>query len=417
MSRIYSNTNRIRFTDIPEKYSIPRQFRAKQSEMHSAVVTYVFDHYKNTKKYRQKIVDVLNCLTYCVIQNEPPSFKWVSTDPLDTMPDMDLDLVESSLGDFFLTQEAIEWDVSPTDNVDLVASSESSKKPSLSDSKQKAKPSQRKDVTNDPKSGVTNHPLNQIKKQQKVEFSTSTSTIPTPKEDLYIQPPRCPRFDVNKVWISATIGNDNLVIYTTLPEVPTRQNEVSVTTNVDIMTDSELMSLYPNHSIHTRAQQMYEHYDSLGYDDDIGCIIPIEGFTQEQVVDNIIKYPHLYRLRKVGPEGKLMKFFSTIEINGELVPVNDIWDQLPESNLMPRDPEFVKEYVIRRYLLERDNGMIHKYPMFGCLDPFLTLFMPYDKYIERGYSDALSIVKKCVASRVRYKQTRSPILRRIEQNV
>ena len=410
MSRIYSTTNRIKFTDIPEKYAIPRGFRAKQSQMHSAVVTYVFEHFKNTKKYKQKIVDALNQLTYCVMENEPPSFKWNSADPLDTMPDIDLDLVETTLGDFFLTVEAIEWDVAPTDNF---LSSSDEDKPVQSEVvvKQPEKPIQAAKKAES--SLVVNRPLRTVKVQQHAPASGNA----TPKEDLYIQSPKYPCFDVSKVWMSANVNGDNLVIYTTLPEIPTRQNEISITTNLGMMTEAELMQLYPNQVIHTRAQQMYERYEGIDYDEDLGCIIPIQGFTKEQVVDNIIKYPHLYRLRKVGPDNKIQKFFSTIEIDGELIPVTEIWDQLPEANLMPRDPEFVKEYVVRRYLLERDTGKAHKYNMLGTLEPFLTLFMPDYKYAERGYKDTLSIVKQCVTSRIHYKQSRSPILRRIESNV
>ena len=76
---------------------------------------------------------------------------------------------------------------------------------------------------------------------------------------------------------------------------------------------------------------------------------------------------------------------------------------------------WVKEYVIRRYLLEEEIGISHSYKIAGSLDPFLTLFMPANKYIERGYPDVLEIVKQCVTSRIRYKQSRSPILRRIEE--
>ena len=74
MARIYSTTNRIKFTDIPEKYATPREFRAKQSEVHSAVISYVYENYRDTKKYRQKVVDALNCLTYCILQHDPPPF-------------------------------------------------------------------------------------------------------------------------------------------------------------------------------------------------------------------------------------------------------------------------------------------------------------------------------------------------------
>lgn len=407
MNRIYSETNRIRFTDIPEKYAIPKQFRATQCEVHSSVVSYVFEHYRDTKKYRQSVVDAINCLTYCIMQNDPPPVEWVATDPLDTMPKMDMDLVSESLGPFYLNPEAIEWDVAPSSEVLDILSDPVSVVPVV-----KTNP---EIVKSDKVTEVTNKPLHQFNKQQRVE--AASFILPTPKEDLYIQPPRCPRFDVSKVWMSANVGGDNLVIYTTLPEIPTKQNEISVTTNIDMMTDSELMALYPNHVIHTRSQKMYDRYEGIDYDEDLGCIIPIQGFTKEQVIDNIVRYPHLYRLRKLGTDGSLQKFFSTLELSGELVPIEETWDSLPEAKVMPRDPEFVKEYVIRRYLLEEENGIVHKYKMFGSLDPFLTLFMPFTHYIQRGYSDTLSVAKQCVMSRIRYKQTRSPILRRIESSV
>ena len=324
------------------------------------------------------------------------------------MPEMDMDLVEQSLGDFYLTQEAIDWDVAP---ITSMIDDESVGKPTIQSNSAVQTMSRPAPTQAD----IQNKPLHQIKEQHRADIISSVT--PTPKEDLYIQPPRCPRFDVSKIWMSANVGGDNLVIYTTLPEIPTKQNEISVTTDVGKMTESELMSLYPNHIIHTRSQKMYEKYLELDYDEELGCILPIADFSKEQIIDNIIKYPHLYRLRKIGPDGKLSKFFSTIELGGELVPIEEAWDDLPEAKLMPRDPEFVKEYVIRRYLLEEENGISHQYRMFGSLDPFLTLFMPCTKYIERGYTDTTSIAKQCVISRVRYKQTRSPILRRMEPNV
>lgn len=110
MARIYSMTNRIRFTDIPEKYAVPSKFRAKQSDVHSAVIVYVYNHFRNSKKYRQKVVDALNYLTYCIVLEEDvPSYNWTAADPLNTMPeDLDMDMIEQSLGDLCLTDEAIE---------------------------------------------------------------------------------------------------------------------------------------------------------------------------------------------------------------------------------------------------------------------------------------------------------------------
>ena len=420
MSRIYSNTNRIRFTDIPEKYAIPRGYRAKQCEVHSAVVTYVFEHYKDTKKFRQRIVDALNHLTYCVMQDCPPPFQWKSTDPLDTMPDdISSEDIEKTLGAFFLTPEAIDWDVAPRYDKGLGDNEAVESSNVHSDALSSVTASNLESVSTSvsiPKQPlqVINRPLQEVKIQHKRE--TRKVTMLTPKEDLYIQPPKCPRFDINKIWMSTTINGDNLVIYTTLPEIPTCQNEISVTTNPAIMTEEEFMALYPKQVIHTRHANMYERYSGIDYDEDLGCIFPISGFTKEEIVDNIIRYPHLYRLRKIGPDGTVTKFFSSIEIDGKIFPIDQIWDTLPDSKLIPRDSEFVKEYVVRRYLLEEQKGIKHKYNIFGSLDPFLTLFMPVTKYIERGYTDVLQIVKQCVTSRIHYKQSRNPILRRIEES-
>lgn len=416
MSRVYSSTNRIKFTDIPEKYAIPRGFKAKQQQVHSAVIVYVYNHYKDTKKFRQKVVDALNCLTYCVLQNDPPPFRWSSVRPIDTMPEMDMDQVEQTIGDFFLVPEAIEWDIQPVENdlSELELPIESSKGPIEDIVPEIRKPEPK--VQASTSIPVQNKPLKKAKQQPAKSNQTKLAVTPTPKEDLYIQAPAYPRFDISKVWMSASVGGDNLVIYTTLPEIPTRQNEVSITTNVASMTESELMALYPNQLIHTRQPRLYDKFEGIDYDEDLGSIYPIEGFTKEQIVDNIIKYPHLFRLRKIGPDGQIMRFFTTIELNGDLYSIEDVWDEIPDSARIPRDSEFVKDYVIRRYLLEEENGIKHKYQMYGVLEPFLTLFMPCTDYIKRGYKDTLGIVKQCVISRIHYKQSRSPILKRIEQN-
>ena len=74
----------------------------------------------------------------------------------------------------------------------------------------------------------------------------------------------------------------------------------------------------------------------------------------------------------------------------------------------------MKEYVVRRYLLERDiSNVQHRYPLWGSLDPFLTLFMPPDEYIKYGYTDIIDLARKCVESRVSYRKSRNPIVRRL----
>lgn len=403
MPRIYSSTNRIRFTDISEKYAIPRGFKGKQSEVHSAVITYVFSHFKNTRKYRQQVVDALNVLTYCIMENSIPSFDWTASDPLATMPDVDLDIVESALGDLYLTDESIEWDVSPVSDDSILVEDSSAKEIPRKESHGEMK-------VRDPEPAKPRISEKPVVPKNAVQKSSPTSL--TPKEDLYIQSPKYPRFDVSKPWMSCNDGGDRLVIYTTLPEIPTRQNEISITTDVGKMTDAELLALYPNQIIHTRSPKMYEPVAGMDFDPTLGCIFPIEGFSKEEIVDNIIRYPHLYKLKKVDADEKVVNFYTSIEIDGELLPIGDVWDTLPEAKIIPKDSEFAKEYVVRKYLLEEKAGIRHKFRMFGLLDPFLTVFMPFSEYASRGYTDAIEIVKQCVISRVRYKQSRNPILRR-----
>lgn len=421
MSRIYSSTNRIRFTDIPEKYAIPRAYKGLQCEVHSAVVTYVYDNFKNTKKYRNRVVDVLNYLTFSILVdgNLPTDINFIAENPIDTMPnDVDMDEVEKGLGDLYLTDEAIEWSDIPISQsmidedtkVSNVSNSlefnHSSIVPTTNKNDEMSKP-----ITYSNKFKVNTS--NQSFKAAPLAASTNS----TPKEDLYIQPPKYPTFDVSKIWMSKVLnGNEHLVIYTTLPEIPTKQNEISCTTNVKAMTDKELLNLFPDHVIHTRSPKMYEKVEGLDFDEDLGIIIPIEGFTKEEIVDNIIQYPHLYKLKKFNEIGQLVNFYTTLEVDGKLVPVSEIWNSLPESKVLPCDSEFAKEYVVRRYLLEEDHGIVHKYELFGTLDPFLTLFMPPVQYARRGYKNSVELAKACVTSRVRYKQSRNPILRRMNVN-
>lgn len=92
-------------------------------------------------------------------------------------------------------------------------------------------------------------------------------------------------------------------------------------------------------------------------------------------------------------------------------------EKIPEMKGLKKTWPVIREYVVRRYLLERDiKGIEHKYPMFGTLDPFVTLFMPSKIYREEGYKDSVDIARQCVKSRVSYLQSRNPVIRRLEEN-
>lgn len=401
----YNFTNKIKFTSICEKFEVPKVFKANISKAHSSLIIYVTSHFSDTKKFKQKVVDALNVLTYVVMSGQLlPTFRWSPDDPLNTIPtDISEDAIKEVVGMLFLTVDAIEWDVEPSSSAPLpsvVAETKLAPKP------QPEKPKQQPKV--EPEIAAELEPI--------IAEPVQTAVKETPKEDLYIRPPFFPRFDYYKPWLSRQDGPDKLVIYTTLPEIPTKQTEISVTTDINKMTSAELLNLFPNRLIRTRAAILYEPVAGIEMDEDLGAILPFDGFSEEQVINNIVQYPHLYKLKRMV-NGELRSFYTDIEINGELVPISQAWDSLPESKYIPRQSEYAKEYVVRRYLLERDSGMSHNYPMYGTLNPFLTLFMPIEGYVKFGYNDPVYLARECVNSRVSFKRSRNPILRRLGINV
>lgn len=245
--------------------------------------------------------------------------------------------------------------------------------------------------------------------------SNLKAEVLTPQHAVSLKHPAIPQIDYSKApWISGVVNGEEYAIYESLPRIPTIQNEISVTTDSSIMRDKDFLNLFPNHVMHTRRPAMYEKVDGLYYDPDIGTILPIEGYTLEQCIDNVIQYPHLFQLKRFVKNEWVM-FSSYIEINGELLPSVSAWNDIPDSKKIPAHPEYIYEYVLRRYLLERDIGKIyHKYDIWGTLDPFLTLFAPADWYAKHGYRDSLDIAKKCVDSRVSFLRSRNPIIRKIQ---
>lgn len=415
-SLIYSERNKIKFTSISERYCIPAKFKAKQSELHSALIEYVVANFRNTSKFKSKVVDALNILTYCVLEGEVPTFDWKVKDPLATLPDFDMDRVRFIVGNYYLEESAIEWDVTEVDVPDVTAPiiTEVLKPEPKPVPKQKVEAARPITAVDSPEPVKPKSIFNTTPADTIGSFLTSSET---PKEDLYIQSPKYVQFDYSRPWLSVQDGDDMLTIYTTLPEIPTKQNEISVTTDVRLMTDAELMTLYPNHVIHTRSAALYDRIEGINYDENLGCILPINGFSPEHVRDNIIRYPHFYKLKRYSADDEVISFYEDIELDGDLESVASIWDSLPESKIIPKQSEFIKEYVVRRYLLEEENGIQHRYPMYGTLKPFLTLFMPPEEYIKYGFKDVVEISRQCVMSRVSYKQSRSPILKRLNISV
>lgn len=396
MKRKYNSLNKIKFTSISEKYAVNNIVKGRLSSAHSMLITYVVKHFKDTRKFKQNVVDALNLLTYAVYTDDPMLLSWSTKQPFQTMPDtISSELIEETLGELFLDIDSIDWDVEPVYADDDIA------------------PEDAFDTAISTKVELT---------RQKIEPAISASqAVPAPtivaqteKQDLYIQSPTIPQFNYNSKWFSGIVDGEEFTIYSTLPEIPTKQNEISCTTDVTKMTDNELLNLYPDRHIHTRAPVMYEPHQGLKMHPELGLLLPIKNYSEKQLVDNIVKYPHLFKLlRKV--DNDICSFYVHIEIDRQLYNILDVWDDLPDTKQIPKQGEFVKEYVVRRYLLERDVEKIeHRYPIFGKLEPFLTLSMPASYYKQFGYNDAVALAKSCVVSRVNYKISRNPIVRRLE---
>lgn len=385
MSRIYSSTNKIKFTSISETYKVHRGVKGRLSELHSSVIDYVVKHFDGTMSYKQKTVKVINILTYALYAAEPLPMNWKKTAPFENIPDIDDDQIEEVLGDIYLTADSIDWDIAIVDTAEPAP------------------------VVIPQVAGFK--PVGPVAKSITSTYRDA-SVIETPATDLYIQAPEIPQFDYARPWVQKQCGADLLTIYTTLPEIPQRQRDVSITTNVTKMSDSDLLKLYPNHFVRTRAPIMYTPQTNMDFDKDFGVILPIDDYSKDQVIENIIKYPHLYKLAREQND-ELVSFYAYMEIGGELVDTLEVWDSLEISKWIPKQVEFIKEYIVRKYLMDIEyKGETFKYPIFGILDPYLTLFMPASEYAKRGY-DVIKLARSCVQSRVSYKQSRSPILRRI----
>ena len=369
----------IEFSQIPACLNYPKNIKGKLSSLHSDIITYVSNNYDGSHDMRMRTVCLLNTVSRYLIDGDALPTGWDPHKPFQKIVvESDLDL-RDQLGDVYINPKNVNWDIQIS----------SSTQPSVENHSYRVLP---------PK-----------KSQSKIKISEETD-----KSDLYISPPAVPQFDVNKPWASTIIDGTQYCIYTSLPVVPTKQNEISVTTNVDLFSESQLLHLYPLNFIKTRSPVMYDLVSGISYHKDLGVLLPIEGFTDQEILDNVIKYPHLFKLSKLK-DGEAISFYNTVEINGQLERVSDVWKELPDTSKIPYTAEFVKEYVVRRYLLERDLRRVkHKYPLYGNLDPYLTLFSTTSDYISWGHSDVIEIAKQCVRSRVAYKQSRNPVLRRIE---
>lgn len=357
----------------------------------SDAIAVISENYDGSKAYRKWAILSMYTLAYHIQNDNHIDYRDLTLNKLKSIPPVDEDSLKECFKSYFIPVNDIVWDIDLTndednssDEVQIIPQTiiEAAKAKSISISK----------------------PVNS-------DNNIETQIGLTSKEDLYLAPPKYPRFDTSVIKFAkqAPYGRTS-IIYESLPKIPRKQNEISITTDVDTMLESDLLKLFPNTVIQTRKPPMYSELPKVKFYEDIGTVIPIKGYTEKQLIENVIKYPHLHQLKR-EVDGELFPFHYHIEIDGKLHVTSEIWDTLPISKLVPKTTEFMLEYVTRRYLLERDIRKIeHKYPMLGTLEPFLTLFGPKDFYINHGFRDVTSIARQCVISRVNYRQSRNGII-------
>lgn len=350
----------------------PKKHKSIIIKRHADLIDYAITHYDSTKRFRKNLIFMLNYASYTAIIGD--TYVVDMNTPFDNIPDIEDNILRNTLQDLYLEEKKLTWDIDAITTPITAVKTEINKKST-------AKTTSKLVVQED-----------------------------TPKEYLYLRAPQYPRMDTSKVVLDDIVGSERFYMHPSLPIIPEKQNEISCTTDVTKMTEKELLRLFPNHLIRTRAEIMYEPCGDIPMDKDLGLLLPIGKFTPQQFRENILKYPHFFQLTRILDDEEI-SFYKHIEINGKLYDTLEIWDSLPDSKLIPKTSEFIKEYIVRKYLLERDSGIEHNYPLRGTLEPYLTLFAPTSFYKE----NSIELAKACVKSRVSFLQSRNPYLERYKQ--
>ena len=391
----------IKVSQLVDKVKYPPMIKGILSQLHATLLTEEFKHYTGTHQCKEEIRRKLNTLSSIVLLQDAFPNNWTPDNPGEHLPYIDEETFQKTLGNLYIDESDLNWDIPITEEpeTDVIENEHTNNKHRIQSHSNKITTNT---VIND-KPTYTPPSVADYGKKAKL----------TNKSDLYLQPPKVPKLDITKIYAQKYLQGLLYTIYTSLPIIPTKQNEISCTTEINKMTDRDLLNLYPTHIIQTRPACMYNEVEGIELHPILGLLLPIHGYSREEIIDNIIKYPHIHRIMR-EIDGNIVPFYSNIEIDGKLQPITAIWKSLLESDTIPYRAEFVKEYVVRRYLLERDVKKIeHNYPIYGEFDPYLTLFMPYQQYKQFVKLSDIELAKACVNARVAYKRSRNPVLRRI----
>lgn len=217
----------------------------------------------------------------------------------------------------------------------------------------------------------------------------------------------------DKIWHQGEADGYDFCIYVSTPIVPAMQNDITVTTDVSKCRPADLIHLFPVVRNYPRFEWMYKNIEGAYHHPILGSILPIDDYSEAELIDNIVKYPVLSGMYR-RDENQRIPSWRWTEINGELVSTLKIWDTLPIASKLPHNKKIVAEYFYRKYLLDRDiKGVQYKHPIEGTMEPYIMLFTTKEEYESMGYNNAVDLGRQCVENRVSYIQTRNPIIRRI----
>ena len=374
------------FTQIPSKLRYPPKYRAKLSSLHSDLITYYIESCRDERKNRTKIISAINLVSYCVLCGDDFPHGWDISNPLVGVDGyLDSSIMQTAIGDLWIDFSDVRWDIESDSSANT--------------------------VVNENTVRVTQKPIVQAQPINTPLVQQQTIKQPTPNEDLWLRSRDIPRFDSSiSPWLHTIRDGREFTIYRSFPAIPKRQRDITITTDVNSMTNSDISALFPDHLIRTRKPCMYDNLTGFEMHPEFGLILKFKGFQRKQIVDNLVKYPHLYLIKRIV-DGERVNFWTYIEIDGKLERTDAVWEELPDTKNLPKTKEFMQEYVVRRYLLERDIRKIDHVSKMDCeLHPFLTLFMPETDYIMNGYE---AVGREHVMSRIQYLQSMNPMLKSI----
>lgn len=216
--------------------------------------------------------------------------------------------------------------------------------------------------------------------------------------------------------LSFTDGGQEYCIYEEAI-LPYTQSHISCFTDVNRFKDSDVKKLFPPIHLYTRSPSMYKEYPGLDYDPELGTVIPIPGYSIDELIQNLIEYPHFDipdRIVTISGKETIIPFWQHIEIDGEMHKTTSVWGEFPGTEKLPKTEAFMNEFVVRRYILDTINSkQDFKHIMRGTLGKFLTLYDVPEYYEKKGY-DPIEIGRTCIESRRSYKYTRNPVIRKYD---